>query len=56
MPDSIEAAIAKAREIYAKTGTHQCLVQHRDTVAVFPHVCTGSKIMWTTRNDKEVST
>lgn len=56
MSNNIAVAIAKAREIYAKTGTHQCLVQHRDTVAVFPHVSSGSQIMWTTRHDKAGST
>jgi hypothetical protein len=52
--NNIAVAMAKAREIYAKTGTHQCLVQHRDSVAIFPHVCEGTRIMWTTRNDKAV--
>lgn len=53
METNLERAVTKAREIYAKTGTHQCLVQHRDTIAVFPHVCEGKWIMWTTRHDKE---
>lgn len=53
MGNNITVAIAKAREIYAKTGTHQCLVQHRDTIAIFPHVCSGTRIMWTTKNDRE---
>lgn len=53
--DIIEVAIAKAREIYAKTGTHQCLVQHANEIAIFPHVCSGTRIMWTTKNDKVVT-
>lgn len=49
--DKIEVAIAKAREIYASTGMHQCLVQHRNQIAIFPHVCSGTRVMWTTRHD-----
>lgn len=49
----INSAIAKAKDIYAKTGTHQCLVQHRDTIAIFPHVCDTTRIMWTTRNERK---
>jgi hypothetical protein len=54
--NNIDVAIAKARQIYATTGMHQCLVQHRNTIAVFPHVCEGTRIMWTTRNDKAAAT
>lgn len=52
MEDKITEAIAKARAIFASTGTHQCLVQHRNQIAIFPHVCEGTRIMWTTKNDK----
>lgn len=54
--NNIELAIAKARQIYAKTGVHQCLIQHRNTIAIFPDVCRDTHIMWTTRNDKQGDT
>lgn len=54
--NNIDAAIAKARAIYAKTGTHQCLVQHRNEIAIFPDVCRDTRTMWTTRNDKKGGT
>lgn len=52
MENKITEAIAKARAIFANTGTHQCLVQHRNHIAIFPHVCDGTRIMWTTKSDK----
>lgn len=54
--NNIELAIAKARAIYAKTGTHQCLVQHRNDIAIFPDVCRDTRVMWTTRNDQKGDT
>lgn len=54
--NNIELAILRAREIYAKTGVHQCLVQHRNEIAIFPDVCRDTRIMWTTRNDRKGDT
>ncbi len=50
--NKIDDAIKRARNIYAKTGMHQCLVQGRNEIAVFPDVGGSRHIMWTTRNDK----